>query len=308
MVRANGLSVHVQRLDPPPGVGAATVAGPEAGATTVGPDGADPTVGGDPDGGTPTVVLIHGVASDSLASWYFTLAEPLARVGLRVVMYDLRGHGRTDRPGSGYALDDFVDDLAALLTELAVTGPLYLVGNSFGGTVAFGYAARHPGRVAGITALESAPPIPAWMTRVARRLGRAAGFLPRAGALEEIAARHGEGAIRRARDTGDLLSSTTVARELPASRLPRTEELAAITVPVLCVYGGRSAVVELVPAVQELFPQARTVVLPDQKHSVLIDQPEVIRQLVLTWLGADCGLRLAQPAPTGVTVNPSGGL
>jgi pimeloyl-ACP methyl ester carboxylesterase len=274
MVRANGITLHVQRLDP-------------AGA-----------VPGDRTGPTPTAVLIHGMASDTMASWYFTLAEPLTRVGLPVVLYDLRGHGRSERPSTGYALDDFVDDLAALLAELDVTGPLLLCGNSFGATIAFGYAARHPERVAGIVAVESAPPTPEWMRRVRIRLDRIAARLPRDGAVAEIGASRGPRAARRAADTGRMLADTTLATELPASRLPATDSLAAIGCPVLCLYGGDSAVHELAPAVRELLPQARTVVLPDERHSVLIDRPETVRRHVLAWLAQECGLDAALPATT----------
>ncbi|GGM09629.1 alpha/beta fold hydrolase [Micromonospora yangpuensis] len=272
MVAANGITLHVQRLDP--------VDGPDA----------------DRAGPRPTVVLIHGMASDTMASWYFTMAEPLVRAGFPTVLYDLRGHGRSTRPATGYTLDDLVDDLAALLAELAVTGPLLLFGNSFGGTIAFAYAARHRERVVGIVAVESAPPIPEWMRRVAVRFDRVATRLAQEPALAEIGARRGPIAARRAADTGRMLADTSLARELPASRLPSTGALAAIDCPVLCLYGGRSAVGELADPVRELLPQTRVVVLPDEKHSVLIDVPQTVRRHVFDWLTEQCGLVTTTPA------------
>ncbi|BCL15478.1 alpha/beta hydrolase [Micromonospora sagamiensis] len=284
MVRANGITLHTQRLDPPHP--------PPA-------DGSAPM---------PTAVLIHGMASDTMASWYFTLAEPLAAAGFPVVLYDLRGHGRSDRPATGYALADFVDDLAGLLTELDVTGPVLLCGNSFGGTIAFGYAARHPDRVAGIVAVESAPPIEEWMARVKVRLARVVDRLPREGAVAEIGLRRGRLAARRADDTRRMLTSTTLAEELPASALPPADQLAAIGCPVLCLYGGRSAVHELAPSVRSLLPQARTVVLPEEKHTVLIDQPEQVRRHVFDWLAAECALPAGGGTPAGRGVAVAGGL
>ena len=102
-----------------------------------------PREGRDP---VATVVLVHGLLTDSLASYYFTVAPAFAASGLDVVMYDLRGHGRSGRPAGGYTLDHNIDDLEALLGRLSITGPVHLVGNSYGGTIAFGYAARHPER------------------------------------------------------------------------------------------------------------------------------------------------------------------
>lgn len=284
MLQANGITLHVQRLDPSP---------PSAGGAAPPPaDGAEPL---------PTAVLIHGMASDTMASWYFTLAEPLAGAGFPVVLYDLRGHGRSERPASGYALTDFVDDLAALLDELGVTGRVLLLGNSFGGTIAFGYAARHPDRVAGIMTVESAPPIEEWMARVKQRLTRIAARLPEEGAVAEIGARRGRIAARRAAETSRMLTTTSLAEELPASRLPQVAALAAIDCPVLCLYGGRSAVAELAPTVRRLLPQTRTVVLPEERHTVLIDQPNRVRRHVFDWLAAECGL----PVDGGLPLDPS---
>ncbi|MGH8887978.1 MAG: alpha/beta hydrolase, partial [Egibacteraceae bacterium] len=50
-----------------------------------------------PRGGRrPTVVFVHGLGTDSLASFYFTLAGPVSAAGVDVIAYDLRGHGRSE--------------------------------------------------------------------------------------------------------------------------------------------------------------------------------------------------------------------
>jgi pimeloyl-ACP methyl ester carboxylesterase len=198
-----------------------------------------------------------------MASWYLTLAYPLAERGMRVLLHDLRGHGRSDVPTDGYALDDFVNDLEGLLAGWGVTGPVHLFGNSFGGTVAFGYALRHPDRVAAITAIDSAPPTAAWFDRMGRRLGRAATLT--------ATGRHAVSA-RRLRDVQRLLAETTIATELPASRLPDPAAFAAVTCPVLCLYGGDSPMLELAGPTQRLLPQTRTVVLENAGHSMLVDR------------------------------------
>lgn len=256
MLQVNGLAMHVQQVPPA--------------AQTQGP--------------APVAVLIHGTATDSMASWYLTLARPLAEAGFRVVMYDLRGHGHSERPPSGYGLDDFVDDLGALLEELSITGPVYLLGNSLGGTIAFCYAIRDPERVAAVVTIESSPPTPEWMRRIGRRVAALAARLPEEDALAEIGAQRGPGAVRRAEAVRDLLATTTLAEELPASPPPDPARLARVACPVLCLFGGDSAVSELAPAVELLLPQARTVVVPDQGHTLLVRAPQTVRELVLPWL------------------------
>src|SRR5688572_33194757 len=75
-----------------------------------------------PDAAAATVVFLHGLVMDNLSSFYFTLANPAAATA-RVVLYDLRGHGMSHRPATGYRVADLVADLDALLAALAVDGP-----------------------------------------------------------------------------------------------------------------------------------------------------------------------------------------
>ncbi len=245
-------------------------------------------------GGVPTMVMLHGLGSDTLASWYLTLAHPLRDAGARVVLYDLRGHGRTARPPSGYRLDDFIADLSGVLSAVDADGPVYLLGNSFGGTVAYGYAAAYPDRVAGITAIESAPPTPEWCDWLVRRLQRAARELPRDQVLAQIGARRGARVARWAQATRDLVAETTVVADLTASSLPTGARLAAVTCPVLAVYGGDSELTRFAPTVSRCLPRARVVVVTGQRHMLLIDRPAHVLELVESWLEQTAA---AVPAP-----------
>ena len=255
MVRANGIALHVQVIEPDEGPAARTA------------------------------VLLHGLASDTMASWYFTLAYPLVEEGFRVVLLDLRGHGRSERPPHGYALADFVDDLEAVLDVHGGPGQYHLFGNSFGGTVAFAYAARHPDRVAGIVAVESSPPTTAWFARLRRRLDELSAAVAQPRALATVGARRG---AQRAKEAGRLLAETTLLSELQASMLPDPDRIAALDCPVLCLYGDRSHVVELAGETQRLLPRAWTQVFAGQKHTLLIDQPGDVRAAVATWLRTEC--------------------
>lgn len=88
-----------------------------------------------------TVVLLHGLCL-SRRSWNRP-AEHLRRPGVRVIAYDHRGHGLSEnaQPHT-YTLDQLAQDLADVLTELRVDGPLTLAGHSMGGMAALSYLAR----------------------------------------------------------------------------------------------------------------------------------------------------------------------
>lgn len=94
----------------------------------------------------------------------------MSEAGNDVLTYDLRAHGRTERPATGYLVSDFVADLAGLLDGVRIDGPVHLVGNSFGGTIAFAFAARYPHRVRSIISIESEPPTEPWAENMARTL------------------------------------------------------------------------------------------------------------------------------------------
>src|SRR5947208_17062692 len=114
------------------------------------------TMPGAPDG--PVVVFIHGLVMDNLSSFYYTLAGPAATAGFRSVLYDLRGHGRSERPPSGYGAADAVADLFAVLDALGHRRPVHLVANSFGGVIALNAALARPERVGGLVMVEAYGP------------------------------------------------------------------------------------------------------------------------------------------------------
>ncbi len=103
----------------------------------------------------PTLVFVHGVMIDNLSSFYLSIAPALAKAA-RVILYDLRGHGRSEQPPSGYTTDDMADDLDGILAVLDLPDPrVIVVGHSFGGYIALRFATRRPERVAGLVLLEA---------------------------------------------------------------------------------------------------------------------------------------------------------
>ncbi|MCX5172710.1 alpha/beta fold hydrolase [Streptomyces antibioticus] len=231
-----------------------------------------------------TVVLVHGLLTDSLASYYFTVAPAFAAAGLDVVMYDLRGHGRSERPVGGYTLDHNIDDLEALLDRLAVTGPVHLVGNSYGGTIAFGYAVRRPERAASVTLIESEPATSAWAVKLERILHRVSAQLAEnePEALAWVTAHRGRHTARLAKGAARLVRETTLSQEIPASQVLTRDRIRTVSCPVLAVYGGDSDLAEQAPRLKALLPDCRTVVVPGHEHSVLVEASGTVGGHILT--------------------------
>lgn len=109
------------------------------------------------DQSIPTLILSHGFGGS--ARNFRPQARALA-TEVRFVLYDLRGHGRSERPKAqdAYRLECLVEDLARLIDTHA-TGKVIVGGLSLGAAVSLTYAMRHPERVGGVLlAAYPAPP------------------------------------------------------------------------------------------------------------------------------------------------------
>jgi alpha-beta hydrolase superfamily lysophospholipase len=132
-------------------------------------------------GGTlAPVLLVHGFGQNRYA-WHLparSFANHLARAGFDVFNLDLRGHGRSRHLGAHRCcgLDDYVqEDLPAAVEEvqrLSGGRPVWIVGHSLGGLVAYASAPRLAGAVAGVASIGS----PYHLSRGSLTLGALAFF------------------------------------------------------------------------------------------------------------------------------------
>jgi pimeloyl-ACP methyl ester carboxylesterase len=92
----------------------------------------------------PYLMLMCGLGAH-LATWDLELVEALAQKA-RLILFDNRGAGRSDKPDAEYSMALFADDAAALLDALTVESA-HIMGTSMGGMIAQEFALRHPHRV-----------------------------------------------------------------------------------------------------------------------------------------------------------------
>jgi pimeloyl-ACP methyl ester carboxylesterase len=106
------------------------------------------------DSGTGTpVVFIHGIGA-SLYSWRRQL-EPVVSAGYRVIAFDNRGFGFSDKPAHGYHNAEYAHLVVSLLDSLGISAAV-LVGHSMGGAIAAEVALAHPDRVRGLVLIDAA--------------------------------------------------------------------------------------------------------------------------------------------------------
>jgi 3-oxoadipate enol-lactonase len=192
--------------------------------------------------GEHTLVLVHEMGG-SLESW-----EDAARrfaESRRVLRYDCRGAGLSQKVRGELSIDTMADDIAALLDHTGIVGPVALAGVAVGGAIALHFAARYPDRTSAVAVGSPATGIEAdrraaVLERVARLEGAGMAF-----AVED-SMRNGypdalRGDIRRfqqyrARWLGnDPSSYAAVYRMLAATKMQ--DELTALHCPVLVIGG-----------------------------------------------------------------------
>jgi len=99
--------------------------------------------------GASTLVLIHEMGG-TLESWDFVASQFSAQ--RKVLRYDTRGAGLSQKVRGDLTIDTMTDDLVALMGALGIAGKVALAGVAVGGAIALHTAVRHPQRVAAVVA------------------------------------------------------------------------------------------------------------------------------------------------------------
>jgi N-formylmaleamate deformylase len=100
----------------------------------------------------PPLVLLHGIGS-RYVSWWPVIGS-LAN-HFRLIIPDLRGHGDSDKPQTGYLFADYAADLEGLLAAYGIDRP-FILGHSLGAMTALSWANKHPAQAVRIV-LEDPP-------------------------------------------------------------------------------------------------------------------------------------------------------
>lgn len=102
---------------------------------------------------SPKLVFLHGLMGFG-ANWRKIVSGLEDR--FQILTFDQRGHGRSMKPESGYAPDDYADDLLEILNQLGWQ-KIHLVGHSMGGRNALNFASRFPQRVISLVIEDISP-------------------------------------------------------------------------------------------------------------------------------------------------------
>ncbi|MGY4101496.1 alpha/beta fold hydrolase [Nocardia sp. R16R-3T] len=246
-------------------------------------------------GSGPAIVLLHGSGPGATgrANWALTLNSELAQ-RFTLIAPDIVGYGATDQsPEVGLSHDNRVEHIASFLRALDL-GPARLVGNSMGGSIALGIAARYTRLVARMVLMGTA----GVSFPVTREVDQLYGYTP---SEENMRGIFELMAYDRARVTPELVRARYQASKAPgaaerwadmfpaprqrhidAAALPFTT-LEQITTPTLLIHGVQDRVVPLAATslrLVEVLPNADLVVLGRCGHWAQVERGEKFRSEV----------------------------
>ncbi len=249
------------------------------------------------------VVFLHGGPGEGSMAFAHGAGPELEKVA-RVVYYDQRGAGRSQRPSDAdlYSIPILVEDVEALRRTLGVER-IALVGHSFGTVLALEYAARYPEHAAGLVLAGAVPDLPAAIDALCDRLeaedsgayARAMSFADEEGRCNPFAAFDDAG--RKAWIEAAMFPDPDTARRVEewdtvdglgnsgemSSALwnkgflsYRFTQLDRLTMPVLFIDGALDHQTALAPqeAIASAIPDGRVLSYEGSGHFMFVEQPK----------------------------------
>jgi pimeloyl-ACP methyl ester carboxylesterase len=263
------------------------------------------------------LVMVHGLAAN-LAFWYLHVA-PAFTTDFSVTLFDLRGHGRSGQPPSGYTPAAMAEDLRLLADALELER-FSVMAHSFGGLVALHVLRAYPHRIDRIVladthlgAFRSRQALRNWPRGLELEARFAAeGIRLNLGEtdfglmlLEILARLHvdhpervrrfddllspfmGQGARRSAMRWLNLLDHTSARTDIYLDDGLSLKSLRHLCVPTLALYGARSHALASGKALAGIWPHCRFEIVPDAGHFFPVSKPDALIQPALCFLKGD---------------------
>jgi 3-oxoadipate enol-lactonase len=245
------------------------------------------------EGKGPDFVLIHG-AGDNLNMWFNQV--PVLSKNYRVIRFDVRGSGKTDRPQVDYSTSLFAEDAWEFLKTIGVKEAIFM-GYSMGGRIAMELALKHPGLVKALVLANSsvgvAPPSTGstdWRKNVIEMLDKGdmksaselmatRAFSP--GFKEKHPAEFEKYRKIKAESKPDGIARLMRGISFPAAQL----DLTKVNFPVLITGGEYDLFMtpELCVKTQKVLAGSKMVVFPTG-HAAVIEMPDKFNKALLEFL------------------------
>jgi non-heme chloroperoxidase len=248
---------------------------------------------GNPNG--PEIVFIHGISQSHL-SWSRQISSDLAR-NFRLITYDLRGHGSSDKPLTPKSYQDsklWAGELEAVLNVTQAKRPV-LVGWSYGGLIISDYLKTYgEKRLAGavyldaMIKLEAGPPTVA--TRALARMTSADLATNIAGTTEFLHACFAKQPSKKDFETMlafNMLTPPEIRKAMVNRVIDYDEAAKRFALPVLVIHGAKDIPMPIAAAkhTAATIPGARLVIFESAGHSPFFEDAPRFNKVLTDFLG-----------------------
>ena len=252
-------------------------------------------------GGASGPPVVFSCAYSTTHEHWRAQVGPLVEAGYPVVLWDFRGHGRSEVPRDpgAYSMEQVVDDLGRLLDWAAPGEPAVLAGLSFGGLASLHFTLHHPDRVRALVLAGSGPGFknPEAAERWRRGSERTASFIETRGfeafvsgkAAPTCIGRRPELPAAKAAAKGvlaqDPFGVAEFGRRVTGLAPSVIDRLASIEQAALVVVGEQDEAFRAAAEVMAAkLPRARLEVVPGAGHIVNIEEADTFNRLLLDFL------------------------
>ena len=236
------------------------------------------------------LLFIHGLGSSS-QDWELQVNE--FSKTYQVITFDLRGHGRSDKPAGPYSLAMFAADTAGLLKSLDVKSA-HVVGLSLGGGIAFQLAIDFPALVKTMVIVNSAPEMVVRTfkdrVRVWQRFAivRLLGMRKMGEVLSKRLFPKNEHETLRELFVESWAKNDSRAYQAAMRAMVGwsvTDKLGSIKCPALIITADQDYTsVALKEEYTKLLPNAQLVVIPDAHHATPVEQPDLFNTVLMDFI------------------------
>jgi pimeloyl-ACP methyl ester carboxylesterase len=245
----------------------------------------------------PVVYLLHGLTAK--AQDWGSIPDMLAKIGFHVFVFDMRGHGQSDKPEEGYGPEDHAADVEACAGSLGHF-QIQVVGHSTGGRNAMVFAALFPEKVQTLTIVDQTltADLESWKKYLTRYTEYPTPFTDEP-ALDQFLKQKFSGDERRIvyykgqfwkKDGGEWDWNFSPAAAWKTQKLGREKEsydwLTKVKCPILFIKGRDSDYVSPQEAekIKGLIPQGQFVVVEKAEHAVFRDNSEGFLKALVPFL------------------------
>lgn len=241
------------------------------------------------DGSGGDLVLTHGLGSSGR---YWDRHLPALSRHHRVLCWDVRGFGHSDKPAGPYSLDLFAADLAELVRALGIADA-HFAGLSMGGVITQRLALDYPDLVRSMTLVSTSSKVGEFATNGWRRLAdliETNGFREDAEAARRgfslgFAERHPEEIAAASRETAANDPAAYAAAARAVSHYDWTEQLVKVRIPTLIMQGAED---QLTPPggsviLSRGLPQSRLLMIAGAGHNLPIEEPALFESALLAF-------------------------